>query len=70
MTEVAAAPPHILQFLTLALKEKRSMMSVDRTQGGGFDCPKCDGEVKVLLIGRKQHMRAVCQTPNCLSVME
>ena len=33
-------------------------------------CPRCGGIVKIALVGLKQHVRATCQTPNCLSVME
>lgn len=33
-------------------------------------CPRCEGTVKFALVGRKQHIRAACETTDCLSVVE
>ena len=33
-------------------------------------CPRCGGTVKFALVGTKLHVRATCETLNCLSVME
>ena len=32
-------------------------------------CPRCAGTVQFALVGLKQHVRAACDTLNCLSVM-
>ena len=33
-------------------------------------CPRYAGIVQIALVGPKQHVRATCDTLNCLSVME
>ena len=43
---------------------KRGSVRATRT------CPNCGAKVNMVLAGRKQHLHAACETPNCIWMME
>lgn len=55
--------------IDFATTVKREMLAarLDRAQR---KCPRCGGTVFFALTVRKKHLRAVCQTENCLEVIE
>ena len=37
---------------------------------GNMQCPACNGTISWGTVGRKRHLRAVCETANCIQIME
>lgn len=56
-------------FIGRVMDEKRSILAEGRERGS-VTCPKCNGEVAVAVVGKKKHVRAACETTDCLRMIE
>jgi tRNA(Ile2) C34 agmatinyltransferase TiaS len=58
-------------FVARVLIAKMEINELRRTTDQGtIKCPYCKGRLNWGAVGKKRHLRAVCETPNCIQFME
>lgn len=57
------------QLFVAGLAIKAQLLDQGDTAGTA-DCPICGGPVRTGLVGPKKHLRILCETPNCWSMLE
>lgn len=70
ISEVGEVGERVLKDIAFVMAIKADMVRKQLLWDVRAGCPRCAGVVQIALVGHQQHVRAACDTPDCLSVME
>ena len=67
---ISKTAERLMKDIAFVMTVKSDMVRKQLLWDSRAGCPRCAGTVKFALVGTKLHVRATCETLNCLSVLE